>query len=117
MGVVVVSTGPQRERPCETCVLDRRSVSPDASSVGVSTVSFSRRALTVTIYDLSGKQVRQLNQEGVVRGLFGDGPDAPAWDGLDDHESIVAPGIYLYRIALDADKGEEELTGTLSVAY
>ena len=75
------------------------------------------RALTVTIYDLSGKQVRQLNQEGVVRGLFSDGADAPTWDGLDNHGSIVAPGIYLYRIALDADKGEEELTGTLSVAY
>ncbi len=75
------------------------------------------RALTVTIYDLAGKQVRQLNQQVVVRGLFGDRPDDPAWDGMDARGNVVAPGIYLYRISLDADKGEEERVGTLSVAY
>lgn len=75
------------------------------------------RDLTLSIYDMSGRLVHQLNSKPVIRGLFGDRPGDPTWDGLDDSGARVSPGIYLYRISLDTDKGKEEKVGTISVAY
>ena len=75
------------------------------------------RRLRVDIYDLSGRPVRQLDRQDAVRGVFGAQPDDPVWDGLDNERRKVAPGIYVYRISLDADKGEEVQVGTLSVVY
>ena len=73
--------------------------------------------LTVNIYDLSGRRVRQLQEQNAVRGLFGEEASILAWDGMDDQGTTVRPGIYVYRIALDADRGEEVRVGTLSLAY
>ena len=75
------------------------------------------RMLTVNIYDLSGRRVRQLQEQNAVRGLFGEEASILAWDGMDDQGTTVRPGIYVYRIALDADRGEEVQVGTLSLAY
>jgi hypothetical protein len=73
--------------------------------------------LTLRLYDLSGRLVRQLDRQSAIRGLFGERPEDPVWDGLDQGGSLVAPGIYFYRIALDTDEGTEEKLGTVSVAY
>ena len=75
------------------------------------------RALTLRLYDLSGRLVRQLDRQSAIRGLFGERPDDPVWDGLDQGGALVAPGIYFYRISLDTDEGTEEKLGTISVAY
>ena len=48
---------------------------------------------------------------------FGEEASILAWDGMDDQGVTVRPGIYLYRIALGADSGEEVQVGTLSLAY
>jgi len=74
------------------------------------------RELRVSIFDLTGRQVRDLGPGQVVRGVFGEEGDV-VWDGTDDSGERVAPGIYLYQISLDADNGTEELLGTVSVVY
>jgi hypothetical protein len=75
------------------------------------------RELKVVIYDLSGRQVRQLKQQEVIRGLFDSDAEAPVWDGLDDGGAPVPPGHYIYRISLDADEETDEQTGAISVVY
>ena len=75
------------------------------------------RPLQLSIYDLSGLRVRQLDQQLAIRGVFGEAAEDPSWDGLDDGGRRVAPGLYLYRIALEADKADEETLGIISVVY
>ena len=75
------------------------------------------RALAVGIYDLAGRRGRQLQDRAAVRGLYGVAAGDLVWDGLDDQGSRVAPGVYMYRISLDADSGKEVQVGTLSLAY
>lgn len=75
------------------------------------------RELSLRIYDLTGKRVRQFGKIPVVRGLFGGNPQDSAWDGMDEQGRKVNPGIYLYRLSLYVDGGTEERVGTLVVAY
>ena len=77
----------------------------------------SPRKLRVRLYDLSGRLVRQLDQQSAIRGLFGKRAEDPVWDGRDEGGGRVAPGIYLYRISLDTDERAVEKLGTISVAY
>ena len=75
------------------------------------------RWLTVDISDLSGRLVRHLAHQAVIRGRSGEGIPAPVWDGTDDQGYRVAPGVYLYRISLHVDEGKIEHLGALSLAY
>jgi len=75
------------------------------------------RSLTVDIHDLSGRRVRQLDRQSVIRGLSGGGIEAPMWDGMDDYQLRVPPGAYLFRIELDTDDDPETHTGIVMVAY
>jgi hypothetical protein len=75
------------------------------------------RALDVTVYDLSGRVVRELSSQDVVRGVFGEATGALTWDGMDNGGDLVPAGVYVYRIALETDSGMEERLGTLAVAY
>ena len=60
------------------------------------------------VLDLSGRQVRQ-----VYSGVDGIGEYVQAWDGRDDAGQLMAPGIYLYRVSIDADQEKVEDTGVL----
>ena len=62
---------------------------------------------TVTIHDLSGRQVRVVEA----------GSDGFRWDGRDDEGGLVPPGAYLCRIMLDADVGEQTAHRIINVAY
>jgi len=75
------------------------------------------RALSLRIYDLSGRMIRQLDRRLVVHGLFGEDAGELAWDGLGDDGERAVPGVYLYRLCLDVDKGTEEHLGTIAVAF
>ena len=75
------------------------------------------RDLQLSIYDISGRMVRQLDRQSAIRGLFGERPGDPVWDGLDEGGRKVAPGIYLYQISVEADTGKEAEMGTISVVY
>jgi len=72
----------------------------------------TQRALCVEIYDLSGRRIRTLIARTATTGAH-----EFTWDGRDDSGRKVSPGVYLYRISLDADKRKEENLGSIAVAY
>jgi dienelactone hydrolase len=55
-------------------------------------------AVTLTIYDLTGKRVRRL-----VRGEYVTGQHEASWDGSTDGGERVATGIYFYRLTAGDD--------------
>jgi len=65
-----------------------------------------------TIYDLSGRRVRVVQDE-----LKDVGNHSQSWDGLDEGEKLVAPGIYLYEIVVRGDERAERMRGTVAVVY
>jgi hypothetical protein len=74
------------------------------------------RELAVTVFDLSGRVMRDLSNRSVIRGVFGDAADL-GWDGRDESGNLVPTGLYLYRISLQTDSGDEHRQGTLVVVY
>jgi len=66
----------------------------------------------VEMRDLSGRLVRRL-----YRGEDGIGYYPRRWDGRDEGGGLVSPGVYVYRVFLDADQGQVEKLGLLTVVY
>jgi hypothetical protein len=66
----------------------------------------------VSIYDLGGRLVRRL-VDGEMRS---EGRYRDVWDGMGDR-GLVAPGLYLARVAVDTDLGTFEQTQSMAVAY
>lgn len=66
----------------------------------------------VTVYTLSGRPVRI-----VYSGEESSGRYSCMWDGRDERGRMVPPGIYVYRIHLCPDVGDEGNVGTVSVVY
>ena len=68
----------------------------------------------LTLHDLTGRRVRQLQA---------DQPNGPAstsldsWDGRDDGERLVPPGLYLLRLSVSTDTGSETQTRLVHLAY
>ena len=63
---------------------------------GAATVHFDLAGaenVDLTLYDVSGRQVRQL-----AHGAFAAGPHDVTWDGLDAAGRPAAPGVYLARL-------------------
>ena len=70
------------------------------------------QALTVALYDLAGQKRRVLwDEQSVVAGR-----KRLAWDGRDDSGRLVAPGHYLLRVEIDADRADV-WTGLVGVVY
>ena len=61
----------------------------------------------VSIHDLSGRQVRRLD----------DGGSGHDWDGRDDNGQLLPPGTYICKIALAADVGEQTAHRIIRLAY
>ncbi len=55
--------------------------------------------LDLTVYDVRGRQVRNL-----IDGRQAAGPGAAAWDGRDDAGKAMSPGIYLLRMRAGAEE-------------
>ncbi len=68
--------------------------------------------LSAEIYDLNGRRVRQLRGETGTSALY-----QLAWDGRDDGGEMVAPGLYIFRIAVEAGSGSEEKLGYVALVY
>jgi len=66
----------------------------------------------VEIVDLAGRRVRSVHQVAASSGLA-----EVAWNGRDDAGAVVAPGIYVFRVAISADAGEETGGGCVAVVY
>ncbi len=76
----------------------------------------------VEIHDLSGRRVASLGEAGLTAGTyFSDaftGPGSPGyWDGRDGAGALMPPGLYLYRVEVQLDTGDEVSVGTVAVAY
>ena len=69
-------------------------------------------AVEVGIFDLSGRQVRQL-----YRGAQNSGRYAWTWDGRSEDGALVPPGTYLFQVLVDPDEGQTRTSGLISVAY
>ena len=69
-------------------------------------------AVSIEIYDLSGQLVKRLYEGENPLGEY-----AHTWDGTDNSNRLVPPGLYMYRIAADLQSERESNNGILSVAY
>ena len=65
----------------------------------------------VEVFDLVGDTVAALNLETESLELL------YTWDGRDDSGTTVAPGIYILRVDLDAEFGDDTALRTIAVAY
>ena len=68
--------------------------------------------LTVSVFDLSGRLLRVVHDRGQKSGRLNF-----SWDGRDDDGQLVPPGIYLYRIEIEAEDKDVEQSGTIAVVY
>ena len=75
------------------------------------------RTLAISIFDVTGRRVRDLYRSNVTAGAFVD-LSAIRWDGRNDDHIIVRPGLYIVRIDMAADEGGgETVCKTVTVAY
>lgn len=70
------------------------------------------RQISVKVFDLSGRLVRELMDTPARSGSF-----VSMWNGRNGAGELVAPGIYFYRVDLGTDKGDEVASGALTVVY
>ena len=74
----------------------------------------AERSLAVRVYTLAGRRVRQL------AALATGGQQQFIWDGRDEEGRVVAPGLYLCKIEVDADAtafGGQSRVHLIAVAY
>jgi hypothetical protein len=84
----------------------------DVLTLPFSVFKLSREApVYVEIFDLSGAAVRRGNTPSAS------GRVVRVWDGTDASGDRVEPGLYVYRVRVDADAGEVERLGMVAVAY
>ena len=69
-------------------------------------------SVEVAVWDLSGRRVRQ-----VYAGRDDVGAYERMWDGRDESGQLVPPGLYLYRISVEADHQTVQQAGLLHVVY
>ncbi len=68
-------------------------------------------SVTIDITDLSGRVVRRLYEGDDAIGNY-----RREWDGRDGSGEMVPPGIYLYSIVADTDRGRVARLGSLNIA-
>ncbi|HEX7070933.1 MAG TPA: hypothetical protein VF190_09015, partial [Rhodothermales bacterium] len=62
----------------------------------------------VRIYTLSGRPVRTLDHEETLpAGVLPGGQIDVYWDGRDEDFDPVATGVYLYKVRVEVDDGDE----------
>ena len=95
-----------------------RAISPNGDGVNDELLlTYELRQLTVQrpvqlrIYDLGGRLVRVLEPRSGASGL-----GSQSWNGRDGAGELVAPGTYLYEVALSAEETERRV-GVVSVVY
>lgn len=68
--------------------------------------------LTLEVFDLAGRRVRVLADNHLPSGSY-----QLDWDGRDGANRLLPPGLYVYRIAVEAEQGTDQRTGTLALVY
>ena len=75
-------------------------------------------AVAAEIFDLTGRRVRRLEEQREVSA----GDYSIAWDGRDEADELVPPGLYAVRLKLASDTGDtgvgsRELLRTVALTY
>jgi hypothetical protein len=106
-------------------LLDRVAVRPnpftpngdglnDEATIEYNLLSLSAaRRVKIHIFDLSGRRVRALYDGFGANGRFED----KRWDGRDDGGSLVPPGLYIARLAVEGDAIQDEKILVIGVVY
>ncbi|MFN3134780.1 MAG: discoidin domain-containing protein [Candidatus Kryptonium sp.] len=74
------------------------------------------RNLKIQIFDLTGRLVRTVF-DGPSKAFAYISSNSFSWDGRDNNAKLVRPGVYLLRVAIDADAGTESVFKTITVVY
>ena len=84
----------------------------DQMKLGYNLFSVRSAQVEVAVYTLGGARVRELHS-----GPQSAGEHTEFWDGRDDQGQLLAPGIYLLRVEVDADEGHFARLQPVAVAY
>ncbi len=68
--------------------------------------------VSVQVYDLAGGLRRVLYSDLDIGGRY-----QRVWDGVDDNGQMLSPGVYLVRVEVATDKGEESKTAVVPLVY
>lgn len=74
--------------------------------------ALSQVPINVTLYDLSGRVIRRLQNSGALNG-----PQRLVWDGRNESGNTASPGLYLLQLSIDTDTGSENRTLLVGLAY
>ena len=91
----------------------------DRASISFEVVTIVGQAgINAAVFDLSGRRIRQLLARPGTNGLydpqrFGD----LAWDGRDASGQLVAPGVYVVRVEVQADARRTGAARVIGVVY
>ena len=64
------------------------------------------------MYTLDGRRVAF-----VEKGVQGSGPQLLKWDGRDIHGSVLAPGMYLLGVGIEAENKADLQLRPIGIAY
>ena len=83
----------------------------DRLAVRFVVLKVENREPRVEVFDLAGRKVAVLAP--VAEGLH----HLFTWDGTQASGAVVEPGIYVLRVDLSADAGDDTMLRTIAVAY
>ncbi len=99
-------------------VTNARTITPNGDSINdqleinIDLINvLEERPLSLQIYDLAGK----LRYENSINGIAGQ--QKLNWNGLDQYGQRVETGLFLLKISVSGDSGEESLQRLIAVAY
>jgi len=69
------------------------------------------RPLHLKVFDLSGRLVKAVEQEGKA------GQQHLLWDGRNHRDQLVPPGVYIIEVGVEGDAGSKTTRQLVSVAY
>jgi len=72
----------------------------------------SQVPIDVTLYDLSGRTIRHLQNNSALNG-----PQKVSWNGRNEEGAMAPPGLYLLRLSIQTDTGSENRTLLVGLAY
>ena len=124
----VLSAATSGERALSQVRVHPPVFSPNADGINdFATIEFALskvgtpRQVGIRIFDLSGRLVRDLSPPPLSAGAYvrlpTDSRPPGLWDGRNTTGSLVAPGLYLYRVEVEVDTGAERAAGVVGVAY
>ena len=101
-----------------TVTVERRLITPngdgfnDTVEIGFDLLNLSGAVpLTAELFDLSGRLIGEVSS-----GSYGSGRFSIPWDGR-INDKIVNPGLYVFRLSVEADQGLDTRQVSLAVAY